>query len=145
MPLTIGMVRDVFIEKMSERCKVTKVPVGDDSWVISERSDESHPIGMVEFTAGRISEVRRSWAPNDDRAADFARNIVSAVESGLQGRTSSTGTINYRISREPDLNPYQLILSLPDHREVRISLIENPASSASKRIIMLDIDEAIVK
>jgi hypothetical protein len=79
------------------------------------------------------------------RSADFARNLVSAVESGLQHRPAASGTVTYFISREPDSAYYQIRLSLPDHREVRIMLLENPAKPAGEGVRMLDIQEAIVK
>ena len=91
--------------------------------------------------------MKRSWVPSDGQyeAADFARGLVSAVEAGLQKRSSAAGVVYYSISRHPDMTYYQLVLELPDHREVRVELMENPTKAPGKRVTMLDVTEAIVK
>jgi hypothetical protein len=147
VPLTIGMTKGAFTDKISQFCDMRKVPAGADSWALKEKGQDGKAVGIVEFSAGRISEVRRTWAPKGGRyqPEDLARSLVSAVESALQGRNAVTGIVSYTVKREPDMTLYQVTLSLPNHREVRVALIEDPAKPIGRSVIMLDVEEFIVR
>ena len=145
--LTIGMTKAAVVDKVAQTCDLIKVPVEADSWLLKEKSQNGKGVGMVEFDSGRVSDVHRSWVPTEGRyePSDLARSLITAVASALQGRSAATGTISYAIDHEPDMNLYQLRLALPDHREIRVIVIENPAKPVGERVIMLDVQEHIVK
>ncbi len=148
VPLTIGMTKAAFMDKVVSVCELIKVPLAnEDSWLLKLKGPDGKPEGSVTFAAGVLAEVKRSWVLSDGQyeAADFARGLVSAVEAGLQKRSSAAGIVYYSISRHPDMTYYQLVLELPDHREVRVELMENPTKAPGKRVTMLDVTEAIVK
>jgi hypothetical protein len=144
-PLAVGMTMADFIEKVSPECEAIKSV--NDTWVLKQKGPNGKPEGLVEFSSGRISEVRRSWVPSDGRygAADYARGFVSAVESALQGREHATAVVSYSIDHQPGSTVYRATLSLPDHREVTVALVEDPAKSPENRVLMLDVEESVVK
>jgi hypothetical protein len=147
VPLALGMAKSIAIDKLSQTCKMTKVPeLGADTWLVEEKFDGGTGVGIVEFEAGQTSAVKRSWVPakDDYGAEDFARGLISAVESGLQGRSGAVGTVSYVIKREPATTMYLMRLALPDeHRQVEVVLMEDSAKSDGKRVRMLDVLESI--
>ena len=144
VPLTLGMTKSDFVDKVSENCELIK-PSAGDHWLLKLKGPNGTLEGDVMLTDGRITKVSRSWTPTGTYgASDLARSLVSAVEAGLQGRDNATARVFCSTSHEPGWTTYSMTLDLPNHREVSVVLAENPAKVPGE-LTMLDVAEAIVK
>lgn len=141
--LTIGMTQQTLINSVAAACEVTK-PAGKEAWTLKRKGTKGQVEGKVEFSDGKVSALGRSWAPAGGQleGADFVRSLVSAVQSALQ-KDSAPGTVSYSVKREPGVTHYQIKLDLPDRRQVRVSLAENPNGQSSADTI-LDLEEWVV-
>jgi len=142
-PLAIGMGKASVLDRAAKECTFTKSPVKNtDSWLLTSNGNPKEPRGIVEFEAGKLSSVKRSWAPRNNSDSDeFARALVVAMDNIIETKDkTSPSSVGTRITHDREFDFYSLAITLPTGRKVAVTLIQ---AASTHKTVMLDIEESI--
>jgi hypothetical protein len=139
--LGIGTTKAVVFDKLGKDCNLTKVDsIGPDAWVVVDNGPKKTAKGAVVFQNGKVSSVKRSWAPDSSASDDFARALVVAMDKTIGPGKSSPSSVVTKITHGQDFDFYELSIFLPSSHELSVSVMQDVST---RKTVLLDIEESV--